>query len=129
MSLKDQIQLAEIKLADAIASQNGQIVAELYTDDARFLPDGAPTLKGRTEIASFFEDIFRKGIVAGKFTTLEVDGDEQAATEIGAYQLFAQSPQGQRITAVAGRYLVTWKRIDGAWQLHRDVVSRDKSDD
>ena len=129
MSLKEQIQLAEQKLASVMSTQNGKSVAELYTHDARFLPDGAPTLKGRAEIASFFDGIFRKGIVAGAFTTLEVDGDESAATEIGEYQLFAQSPEGQRVTAMEGRYLVTWKCTDGVWLLHRDVVSRDKSDD
>lgn len=125
MNLKEQIQNAEHELATAVASQNSQNVAALYTSDACFLPDGAPTLVGQSAIAEFFEGLFANGIIGGAFTTLDVDGDEHAATEIGAFELFAQTPQGQRVTAVTGRYLVTWKRLNGVWRLHRDVVSRD----
>ncbi|WP_109511971.1 YybH family protein [Pseudomonas ovata] len=124
MSLKDQLQQAEHALADALATRNSQVVANLYTADARFLPDGGPTLKGRAEIAGFFDTLFKHGIVGGMFTTLEVDDHDHTASEIGEYQLFSESPQGQRLTAAAGRYLVIWKRIDTVWKLHRDVVSR-----
>ncbi|MCY1549946.1 hypothetical protein D9M68_861530 [compost metagenome] len=129
MSLKDQIQAAEHKLTEAIASQEIQNVIALYTEDACFLPDGAPTLTGKAQIGAFFESLFMSGIVGGRFTTVDVDGDDHAATEIGAYELYVQAPDGSRMTAAAGRYLVTWKRIDGQWRLHRDVVSRDRISD
>lgn len=126
MNLKKEIQTAEHCLSVAISSQNSRSVSDLYTDDASFLPDGAPTVSGRENITIFFEQLFAAGVIAGEFVTLDVEGDDSHAIEIGAFTLFAQSPNRERIVAGKGRYLVYWKRIEGVWKLHRDVVSRDQ---
>lgn len=128
MELKEKIQQAENKLAEAIASQQPEKVAALYTEDARFLPDGGQTIKGRADVRSFFESIFAQGIVAGEFITSEVDQDGLNVSEIGKFSLFVRNAGGQLESVVSGRYFVLWKKVDGVWLLHRDVVSRDKAD-
>lgn len=125
MSLKDEIQQAADKLAAAMAEKDTVKIAALYTVDARLMPHGVPTLSGRGEVAAFFEQAIAQGIVGGKFTTLEVDGSESEAVEIGTYELFAQPPSGPQVTADKGRYCVVWKRVDSQWLLFRDMFNSD----
>ena len=127
MTLKDEIQAAEDKLAVAVALRNSTEVIANYTEDARLMPNGAPTLVGRAQIAAFFDAAFAQGIVAGKFTALEVEECGDTATEIGAYELFAQPPEGPRVSAEKGRYFVQWRRLGGNWLLHRDMFNQDKA--
>jgi uncharacterized protein (TIGR02246 family) len=123
MSLKDQIQAAQNALAETLETLDSKEVAARYSEDAHMLPDGLPTMKGRTEISTFFDGVFKQGVVGGKFSTLEVDGTEVDVIEIGRYELYAQPQEGPRVSVGKGRYLVAWKRIDGAWFLHRDIFN------
>ena len=125
MTLKEEIQQAADKLAAAMAERDTAKIASLYTVDARLMPHGVPTLSGRSEVAAFFEQAFTLGIVSGKFTTLEVDGSDSEAVEIGAYELYAQPPSGPPVTAEKGRYCVVWKRVDSQWLLFRDMFNSD----
>lgn len=126
MSLKEQIQSAEDKLAAALEAGDSAAVVSRYTEDARLMPHGMPTFAGRKEIATFFEGAIAQGIVAGRFTAIEVEDWGDTATEVGAYELFARTPDGTRVSADTGRYFVQWKKIDGEWLLHRDVFNHDK---
>ena len=126
MSLKEQIQSAEDKLAAALEAGDSAAVTSGYTEDARLMPHGMPTFTGRKEIAAFFEGAIAQGIVAGKFTAIEVEDWGDTATEVGAYELFARTPDGTRVSADTGRYFVQWKKIDGEWLLHRDMFNHDK---
>jgi len=126
MTLKEQIQAAENTLAAAMSEKNSAKIADLYTVDSRLMPHGVPTLSGRTAIQAFFDQAFSMGIVGGKFTALEVEGLGDEAVEIGSYELFVQTSPGIRGTAEKGRYLVTWKRVDGQWLLFRDMFNSDE---
>ena len=126
MLLKEQIQSAEDKLAAALEAGDSAAVVSRYTEDARLMPHGMPTFTGRKEIAAFFEGAIAQGIVAGRFTTVEVEDWGDTATEVGAYELFARTPDGTRVSADTGRYFVQWKKIDGEWLLHRDMFNHDK---
>lgn len=125
MTLKEEIQRAADKLAATIAEKDSAKIAGLYTTDARLMPHGVHTLSGRSEVAGFFEHVLAQGIVGAKFTTLEVDGYENHAVEIGAYELFAQPPSGLPVTAQIGRYCVVWKRVNSQWLLYRDMFNSD----
>jgi uncharacterized protein (TIGR02246 family) len=123
MTLKDEIQAAQDRLAEAIAARDAARAAALYTEDARFIPQGAPTCSGREAIAAFFDGALANGIAGARFTTEDVDGDDARATEVGRYALYAAAADGERVLAAEGRYLVAWRKIDGAWQLHRDMFN------
>jgi uncharacterized protein (TIGR02246 family) len=123
MALKDEIQAAQHRLADAVSAQDAQAAAALYADDARLFPQGVPTCAGREAIAAFFAGAFANGIVAARFTTEEVDGDEAQATETGRYELFAALPGGERVPAADGRYLIAWRKSGGEWRMHRDMFN------
>jgi uncharacterized protein (TIGR02246 family) len=123
MTLKDEIQAAQNRLAEAISARDANHAASLYTDDARLIPQGAPVFTDRTAIAAFFAGAFEKGIAAARFTTDEVEGDDAQAVETGRYELYATPPGGERILAADGRYLVVWRKAGGAWRIHRDMFN------
>lgn len=123
MTLIQQIQQQEDALARAIADRRISDALALYTQEAQLLPEGAPTFKGHGEIARFFEGVFAQGIVAASFVSLDVEGNEHEASEIGAYELQAATPEGTKVTADRGRYLVLWRKVEGRWLIHRDMIN------
>jgi uncharacterized protein (TIGR02246 family) len=123
MALKDEIQTAQNRLAEAVSARDASRAASLYTDDARLIPQGAPACADRSAITAFFAGAFDNGIVGAAFTTDEVDGDDTQAVETGRYELFAAPPGGERVLAAEGRYLVVWRKRDGEWQIHRDMFN------
>ena len=56
------------------------------------------------------------GIKSIELKTTEVEGLGDTAVEVGSFTLFAKTGA----TIDQGKYLVLWKRVDGAWRLHRD---------
>jgi uncharacterized protein (TIGR02246 family) len=126
MSLKDELQSAQNVMAAAFGARDARRAAALYTDDACLMPDGLPTFHGREAIGQFFRGAIDQGVMAARFTTQEVDGDDQQALEIGRYELFAALPNGERMCVDDGRYFVTWRKTDGAWRIHRDMFNRYK---
>jgi uncharacterized protein (TIGR02246 family) len=123
MALKEEIQTAQNRLADAVSARDAQAAAALYADDARLIPQGAPACADRSAIAAFFAGAFENGIVGATFTTDEVDGDDMQAVETGRYALYAAPPGGDRVLAAEGRYLVAWRKRDGEWRIFRDMFN------
>jgi uncharacterized protein (TIGR02246 family) len=123
MALKEEIQTAQNRLADAVSARDPQGAASLYADDARLIPQGAPACADRSAIAAFFAGAFENGIVGATFTTDEVDGDDMQAVETGRYALYAAPPGGDRVLAAEGRYLVAWRKRDGEWRIFRDMFN------
>ena len=123
MALRDEIQAAQDRLAEAVSARDVKAAAALYTIDARLIPQGAAACNTPDAIAAFFAGAFANGIVAARFTTGEVEGDDAQAAEIGRYELFAAQPNGERILAAEGRYLVVWRKVDGTWRMHRDMFN------
>jgi ketosteroid isomerase-like protein len=123
MTLKDEIQAAQDRLAEAIAARDAKRAALLYTNEARLIPQGAPACTDHDAITAFFAGAIDNGIAAARFTTDEVEGDERQAVETGRYELYAAPPGGERILAASGRYLVVWRKVGGEWRMHRDMFN------
>ncbi|MGJ7913898.1 YybH family protein [Massilia sp. LXY-6] len=123
MALKDEIQAAQDRLAEAVSARDASGAASLYTEDARLIPQGGPACASSDAIAAFFAGSFDKGIVGARFTTNEVDGDDAQATEIGNFELDAMLPGGERVLAAQGRYLIVWRKTAGEWRIHRDMFN------
>jgi uncharacterized protein (TIGR02246 family) len=123
MALKEEIQAAQDRLAEAVSARDAERAAALYTDDARLIPQGAPACEDRAAIAAFFAGAFANGIVGARFVTEDVDGDDARASEVGRYELYAALPGGERVPAAQGRYLIVWHKVDGDWRMHRDMFN------
>jgi uncharacterized protein (TIGR02246 family) len=124
VNLIDEIQRAEDALAAAIADQDAHRASEQYTQDCCLMANGLPSLHGRDAVKAFFEQAGANGITAARFATQEVDGGPEQATEIGQYSLFANGPDVERLCVQEGRYFIAWRKVDGAWRIHRDMFNQ-----
>jgi len=92
-------------------------LAALYTEDARVLPPGSPTLQGRQEIQDFWLAAHGSGIKRVQLQTGSVEAAGDLAFEISTATLTLESGESQAV-----KYVVVWKRrAGGPWQLAADI--------
>ena len=104
-----------MKLFSAIDSTG---LANLYTNDAKFMMNGAPAISGKENIQSTFSAIMNSGVSGAKLTTIDVWGTENLITEEGSLSLFVGDDEVDQ-----GKYIVLWKKEDGKWKLFRDIFN------
>jgi len=96
-------------------------VAALYAADAAVLPPGGARIDGREGIADFWAAAIASGLTAVELDTTEIEVFGDTATTVG-YLAGTVPADGGGTTAVAGKFIVIWKRSgDGSWQLYRDT--------
>lgn len=94
-------------------------LAGLYDEDAQFVAAHMDPLVGRAAIETFLAGAKESGVATIVLTTDEVDADAESAVEYGRYVM----KLADGAVADEGRYLVHWKKADGAWRLHRDMIA------
>jgi len=118
--VKAAIDAVNQKFGAAYSKGDAAAVARFYTPHATVFPPGSDMVVGRDAIQTFWAGAFRSGL---KFTTLQAMSVEQygnAAREIGRFS--AEAPNAQKqMTKIEGKYVVVWKRVNGAWLLDSDI--------
>lgn len=115
-----QIEAANRKVHETLALQDATAIANLYTVDGWMLPPNQDFVRGREEIAKFWEVALMLGGDRGMTTTtIEVDGAGDTANEVGRYVF--KSDDGKVVDE--GKFIVIWKLVDGEWKLHRDIFN------
>jgi len=94
-------------------------LAELYTENAQFLPPNSDFVNGRQAIQVTFQALMDMGISAIDIETLEVEGYGDTASAVGRYTL--RNKNGE--TLDKGKFIVIWKQDAGQWKLHRDIIN------
>ena len=101
----------------AFGRQDSAGMASLYTADGQVFPSNSDIVKGAEGIQAFWQGAFGMGLKEAVLETVEVDAHGETAIEVGRYTLKADGGA----VADQGKYIVVWKRGDGAWKLHRDI--------
>ena len=114
--VRDAVDAGNRAFIKAFLQGNATAVANLYTPDAQVIAPGAPTAKGRSAVAAFWQKTIDSGIKDVTLETSEVESAGDLAYETGNVRLVAKDG-----TVSNARYVVIWKRIDGKWLLHRDT--------
>lgn len=122
----DQIQMVQdiyTSFLDTFNRSDADAIAKFYTDDAVLLPMNSPMLKGKENIRQFWLEAFNI------FTdiALTVQDVEIQGYLLGEYGIFTSKniAEPQNPQAIAGKYVVAWKNINGYWKLHRDIFNAD----
>jgi uncharacterized protein (TIGR02246 family) len=118
MSIIDEIRAGNAKMNAAIANGDATAIAEIYTEDAKLLPDGAPKIDGRAGIEGFFKQAFDAGFTNLNLETQDVTEAGEMAIEIGV----ATSTAGP---GDAGKYVVVWRRESGVLKIDIDIFNSD----
>ncbi|WP_020187910.1 SgcJ/EcaC family oxidoreductase [Methylopila sp. 73B] len=109
----------------AVRANDAAKIAEVHAEDGRILVAGAPVIAGRAAIAEFWAGLLaatNDTVVFGP-TTIDVDPAEAMAFEVGTYS-FKTGDAGAE-TDNSGKYVVVWKKIDGAWKVCIDSLVAD----
>lgn len=120
---KQEIVDANKEYSRAFAAGDSAGVANLYTEDAKFMVSGAPAVKGRDNIQSTMANFRNSGITRVDLKTIDVWGSEGLVTEEGEFTIYNKDKD----TVDKGKYLVLWKKKDGEWKLFRDIFNSDLS--
>jgi ketosteroid isomerase-like protein len=91
--------------------------AACYTAQGQVLPPNNDILTGPQAIHTFWQGAMHMGITVVKLDTVEVEGHDHTAYEVGQYTL--QGAGGQMFDT--GKYMVIWHQEAGQWKIHRDI--------
>lgn len=111
------IEAANRAFMDAYGQGDAAGVAALYTEDGMLLPPQQGPVEGREPIRTFWAGAMESGPTAVILTTMEAERHGDTAYEVGNYVMTDENDK----TMDTGKYIVIWKRVDGAWKLHRDI--------
>ena len=111
---------------EAVRRKDTAAIARLYTPDGRFMVPNAPIAEGRAAVAAMWDHLLSLPNAALTFgpTQIEAAASGDLAFEIGTYTLGFDRAAAPRVED-RGKYVVVWKRIDGAWKAAADILNSD----
>ena len=113
-----EIAHAQRRFLQVFAANDLAGIAACYTEDAQMLVPNMETICGRDAIASVFKFTAVPGHTL-EFQTQELEVNAAMAVEVGRY--LRKRADGSAFDR--GKYMVVWKRVGPAWQIHRDMFS------
>ena len=115
--IRDGIAAANANFMDTFNRGDGAGMGSLYTENGQLLPPNSDFVTGGAAISSFWQGAMDMGIKTAKLGSVELDGQGDAACEIGKYTLSGEGGQ----VMDSGKFVVIWKHEGGNWKLHRDI--------
>ena len=109
----------------AYAKGDAAALAALYTDKATILPAGADMVSGHDAIVKFMQATIASGLKITGLTTVSIDHQGSVAVEVGRLAGDAPGPDN-KLVHLEGKYVVYWKRVNGAWKLDTDIWNMNK---
>jgi uncharacterized protein (TIGR02246 family) len=114
------IEASNASFASAYSEKNAAAIAARYTNDGALLPPGDDMISGTEGIETFWKGLIDYGVANLSFSTIEVEAHGDLAYENGVVSYEVPVEGGGKAAAQA-KYLVVWKKADGAWKMHRDM--------
>jgi uncharacterized protein (TIGR02246 family) len=106
----------------ALSSANDSLLASYYAEDASMMPPGMPKVSGRANIRAFWASLWpMKATLAMSPSTFAIAGD--LAVEEGTW--IWSVPVNGGIQQDHGKYLHTWRRVDGTWVIVQNIWNSD----
>jgi len=119
---KAEIEAANKEFMAFVAAGDSVGLANLYTEDAKFMSAGNPAVSGRKNIQSAMSGIIKSGITRVDLRLIDVWGTEDLLVEEGDLSLFV----GDKNVSEE-KYIVVWKKEEGKWKLFRDIFNSNQS--
>jgi ketosteroid isomerase-like protein len=115
--IRDGIGAANADFMNTFNRGDGAGMGALYTENGQLLPPNSDIVTGDSAISAFWQGAMDMGIKTAKLETVELEGNGDAAFEVGKYTLSGET--GNMIDS--GKFIVIWKREGDKWKLHRDI--------
>lgn len=104
---------------EAFSAGDAEKVAGFYTANCRFLPDNSYPVDGRANIQELLQSMMDGGVSSIELITWEVEDFGDTAIEVGKVVLRGDADE----LMDDGKFIVVWKKEEGRWRLHRDIVN------
>jgi ketosteroid isomerase-like protein len=100
-----------------VRERNFELLDDVYTEDARVLPPGAPLVEGRAGVKDFWQRaVAALGVEDVELNSIDVSLAGDTAVEIGRAVMTVGS--GHKVSA---KYVVQWRKEAGRWKWHTDI--------
>ena len=122
-----EMEAAQARWEAAFAAGDGAAAAaDVFTEDARLLPPGAPVVEGREAIAAYWQGGWDAGVKDLKLGLIAVDRpSDDTMIETGSWTVTVPTEDGSTME-VSGKALVIWKKeADGVWRMAQDMWNGD----
>lgn len=107
----------------AIADRDVETIVGLYADDGYLAPTNSPRISGADALRDAWTHMLDLTEGEAVITPVEIDvaraGD--MAMETGDYRLAFRD--GDQLVEDSGKYVVVWKKVDGAWKVAADIFN------
>jgi ketosteroid isomerase-like protein len=112
------IQLLDAQLAAVFNSGDSARIAQMYTTDAIIMPPGGKMAMGRDAVEQYWKTAAHT-VTDTKLTAVDVKSlSETVSQEVGS---FTARSRGARPQAVAGKFVILWRKTDKDWQVAVDI--------
>lgn len=115
--LSGEIAAANNKFTEAFTQNAGMGIGALYASDAMVMPPNSEPIQTSDAISKFWKGAYDAGVKKVKLETVSLESGGSFANETGKYTLYDANDK----VIDSGKYLVFWKKEDGAWKLYRDI--------
>jgi uncharacterized protein (TIGR02246 family) len=119
---RDSVAAAMQGYVEALRSNDPASVSRWWTDDAVYMAQGTPTVRGRAALDSLVRGLFATVRVTDvSENTDELIVERDLAVQVGTYSETLQ-PQRGSARIDRGRYVFVWRRqLDGGWKIARGM--------
>ena len=117
VNLSDEISEANNEFIEAFNTGDMNAVAQHYTEDGKLFPANSEIIADRQNIEAFWSGATEMGVKKVKLETTIAEGFGNTAIEEGKYTLYTDGD----VIIDAGKYIVTWEKVDGKWLMDRDI--------
>jgi ketosteroid isomerase-like protein len=118
------IRRMEREFAIAASSNNLADMMSVYDEGSVLLPPNASQISGKAGIQQYWGGLLAVGKAKLTLTPTKILSSCDQAAEVGTYDLTITPPNGGEIHD-KGKYVVTWRRINGAWKNVIDIFNSD----
>lgn len=120
---KTKILAAVKNFSKAYMASDYDAVAHSYTTDAKIFSNNLPIIQGRDSIKKFWMGGSSIKVLHHEIVPEEIKFFGDYAHDYGYYNGKSSNAEGE-ISEWKGKYVVVWKKEDGAWKMYLDIWNR-----
>jgi uncharacterized protein (TIGR02246 family) len=125
----EAIRKLDVEWGDSVSRKDFDAVVGFYAPDGSVVWPGLPAAYGTADIRASWSKMFEEYQGLGlKFTPERIDfsHDYDIAIDFGKVDFGYDTPKG-RVEQIA-KYVVVWKKVDGAWKVLYDCYNGNTPD-